>query len=418
MPPTMIDEKEYEDSIKGCSKGINVCDKEYKENMKYYRTQFKNKNTEFINENGKMIRPKQCRICTAAKDFIKSTEIQYENNFYGYAREKETGQSIYFHWSKNFNPNFGISKVVRDGRLVPRGISDFKSYKELFKLTCKSDNQKVQTPKIDEFISGIIEENKFGHYEGKCQWTKWFRHSLTFVNWVKYTKNALEKKQYQYLLTQPKLLISKVIYDQNMLLPEMSNYRKTPCNCENISREHFILAAVTMVSLFGIRPKNRNIFEEYGGMSKVGKLNFFTFLEHINDFTKLKELSSKSNDEIAIDVTLHSSDFNANDTEFWSKVSSKLKFTNKKFEKHYERHINYEYYKDYHSVEHLPYYNQVPYYNSINAYDASYYGYDNLPGPLYTENRYADYNQYSDSRQNGSRYEDRNSDNRFEQVCF
>ena len=99
MPPTMIDEKEYEDSIKGCSKGINVCDKEYKENMKYYRTQFKNKNTEFINENGKMIRPKQCRICTAAKDFIKSTEIQYENNFYGYAREKETGQSIYFHWS-------------------------------------------------------------------------------------------------------------------------------------------------------------------------------------------------------------------------------------------------------------------------------------------------------------------------------
>ncbi len=381
MPPTMIDKKEYENATRGCSKGISQCDNEYKKLLKYTRNQYKNGNPQYTDSNGKMIRPSPCRICALARDFSKTCDIQYENQFYGYAKEAESGKNIYFHWSNNWHPNCGTSKSIKEGRLVSKGIPDKKAYDDLFRLSVKPDNQKVKTPKQEEFISGYIHENKSGPYKGRLQWTKWFRHSLTFVNWTKLTRSAIENKGMQNLVNQPKLLIARMIYDQNKLIPEMENGPKTPCNCEPISHEHWILAAITMVAFLGIRPKKRNILDQYGGISKVGELDYFTFLEHIDDPDELIRITAlPRGEDPVVPLRMHPVDFSQkiHGEEFWSIVSNTFKNTPfiKKVDKPLgwkKRQIDYGYYVDNQSIEHLPYHNPAPYYNSAHGYDPSRY---------------------------------------------
>ena len=382
MPPTMIERRDYENSTKGCVKGIIQCDHDYKKILKHTRSQFKNGNPQYVDSNGKMTRPSPCKICAMARDFSKTCEVQYENQFYGYAKESESGRNVYFHWSNNWHPNCGTSKNIKDGRLVPKGVPDRQSYDDLFKLSVKPDNQKVKTPKPDEFISGYIEENKVGPYRGRLQWTKWFRHSLTFVNWTKITKSAIENKGMQALVNQPKMLIARMIYDQNKLIPEMENSPKTPCNCEPISHEHWILAAITMVAFLGIRPKKRNILDQYGGISKVGEMDYFTFLEHIdkpNDLIRLTTLPCE--EEPVIPLRMHPVDFSQtiHDDSFWSAVSDTFKSmpfakrAEKPIGQWKKRQIDYGYYKDNQSIEHLPYHNPAPYYNSVHGYDPARY---------------------------------------------
>jgi len=381
LPPTLIDRREYENATRGCSKGISRCDFEYKKQLKYARSQFKHRNPLFMDASGKLLRPPTCKVCSLARDFSKSCEIQYENQFYGYAKESESSRTIYFHWSNNWHPNCGTSKKILDGRLVPMGVPDKRAYDDLFKLSVKPDNQKVKTPKVDEFISGYIQENKSGPYKGRLQWTKWFRHSLTFANWTKITKSAFENKAMQVLVNQPKMLIARMIYDQNMLIPEMDSAPKTPFNCEPISQEHWILAAISMVAFLGIRPKDRKVLGQYGGISKVGEIDFFTFLEHIDKPDELIRLTMlPQEEEPIVPLRMHLSDFTQkiHDDTFWSVVSDTFKNVPfKRMEKPIgqwkRRSIGYGFYKDNQSVEHLPYHNSAPYYNGAHAYDPSRY---------------------------------------------
>ena len=379
MPATIIDKTEYEESTRGCSKGIARCDQEYKKCLKYARTQFKYGNKNYTDVNGKLIRPVACKQCALARDFYKTCEIQYENHFYGYAKESDSQRTVYFHWSNNWHPNFGTSCEPKDTRMVPIGVPDKQSYDNLFRLSIKPENKRIKTPKEDEFISGYIEENKNGPYRGRLQWTKWFRHSLTFTNWTKITRSAIENKSMQCMVNQPKMMIAKMIYDQNKLIEGMDKTSKTPCNCEPISKEHWILAAITMVAFLGIRPKNRDIFDNYGGISKVGTLNYFTFLENINNPHELYRLTTLDCESLPVEITIHNLDFTQtkNDQMFWSNVSNTFK--NMPFCKKVERQpgffrqIEYNVYHDGNSIEHSPYYNPAPYYNSAHGYNPHRY---------------------------------------------
>lgn len=400
MPSTLISKEEYEDGIKGCSKGPFQCEAEYKKNMKHARSQFKLGNAAHTDENGRMIRPPMCKICAFARDFSKTCDIQYENHFYGYAKEKETSKTIFFHWSNNWHPNFGISKTAKDGNLLPIGVRDKKAHDELFSLSVKPDNQKVSTPKVDEFISGYISENTNGPYRGKLQWVKWFRHSLTFSTWTKLVRTAIDNKSMQAMVNQPKLMIAKMIYDQNKLIPEMDQSPKTPCNCETISHEHWILASITMVAFLGIRPHDRNAFESFGGMSKVGELDFFTFLENIDKAETLFELTMKPKEVKEISpLRMHSSDFSRtiHDDSFWESVSNSFRsLPFNRVDRHFcqgsRRNVDYSNYQDNQSIEYLPYYNSVPYYNSLHAYDPRrYYGND-----FYFQNHEYYHDHYND----------------------
>ena len=373
FPPTLISKREYQEATAGCSKGIHKCDWEYKKKLKFYKTQYKNNNPDYILD-GKMIKPDVCRKCQDARIFEKSCAHMYDNHFYGYAKESENGSSVYFHWSNNWLPNFGTSKVIKNGKMTPYGVPDKSAYDDLFKLSLKPENQKVLTPKHDEFISGYIEENKHGFYKGKLQWTKWFRHSLTFLNFTRIVRTAIENKSMQCIIQQPQIIIARMVYDQNQLIPKMDMTPKTPCNCEPISREHWILACVTMVAFLGIRPKNREIFQEYGGLSNVGTLNYFDFLENIDNPLNLMKLTTQEIETITPTLTLHPSDFSikGNDSAFWKNASENFK--NIPFLKKNDRPIchskkrclDYNMYRDRQSIDFLPYYNQAPYYNYSN----------------------------------------------------
>tara|TARA_Y100000768_G_scaffold381578_1_gene360480 strand:- start:3206 stop:5101 length:1896 start_codon:yes stop_codon:yes gene_type:complete len=377
----MVEKEDYLKAISGCSKGIVKCDLEYKRRLKTARNQYKLKNAAFIDSSGKMIRPVPCKICQASREFAKACEIQYENHFYGYAKESTSCRNVYLHWTNNWHPNCGTSKSTKDGRLVSYGVPDRNAYDDLFRLSAKPDNGKVKTPKVDEFISGYIEENTYGPYKGRLQWKKWFRHSLTFCNWTKLVKTTLENKAMECLVNQPKMMIAKMIYDQNKLIPELDNTPKTPWNCEPISHEHWILASLTMVAFLGIRPKNRNIFENYGGISNVGKMNYFTFLENIDNCEELIRLSSKQEIVQPVEnLRMYPADLTnkKNDQDFWNNVSKT--FRNLPFAKNEQRSlgyrkglIDYNRYKDDQNVDHLPYHSAAPYYNSAHGYDPRRY---------------------------------------------
>ena len=94
LPPTLIDRREYENATRGCPKGKHQCDYEYKKQLKYARNQFKNRNPLYVDNSGKLIRPPPCKICVLARDFAKTCEIQYENHFYGYAKESDSARTI------------------------------------------------------------------------------------------------------------------------------------------------------------------------------------------------------------------------------------------------------------------------------------------------------------------------------------
>lgn len=377
----MIDKHEYERATFGCSRGVRKCDQIYKRKLKYMRNQYKNLIPNSMNLEGKMIKPTPCKICTQARNFAKTCDIQYENNFYGYARENEQNQVVYLHWSNQWFPNFGTTQTIKDGDMMPLGVTDKKAYDDLFRLSAKCDNLKVLTPKNDEFISGYISENTSGPYKGRLQWTKWFRHSLTFYNWTKLVKTTIENKSMQLMINQPKLMIAKMIYDQNKLISEAEVTPKTPCNCEPISREPWILASVTMVAFLGIRPVNRNIFENYGGISKVGKMDFFTFLQHIDKPENLIQLSNSEPEKRAIQpLRMHSMDLSRfNDETFWSNVS--YNFKNMPFTKNdhlqldtwKNKNRDYKGYRDNFSVDFLPYHNSAPYFNSAHVYNGYFY---------------------------------------------
>lgn len=428
----MIEKREYDRRTYGCIKGISLCDHEFKKQIKLARNQFKNGNSLFIDESGKMKKPPNCQECSRARNFQKTCEIQYENNFYGYAKECESGKTIYLHWSNQFFPNCGTSKVVQEGEQVSLGVPDKKSYEDLFRLTSKNDNQKVSTPKVDEFISGFIEENKNGPYKGRLQWVKWFRHSLTFYNWTKLVKTTLHNRAMQNLISQPKMMIAKMIYDQNKLLPEMDDVPKTPCNCEPISHEHWIIAALTMVAFLGIRPKNRNALDAYGGISRVGKMDYFTFLENIDKPDDLYVLSSTEVEILPLSpLRMHDLNVSAaiNDDIFWSDVSNTFKnlpfarCEQRSLGNWKKRHIDYNNFRDNFSIEYRPYHNPAPYYNSAHAYDprryypsgqmlqySSEYPQQNIYSPYHSQSIFLDdYVNYpfSRKRSNSEREHDR-----------
>lgn len=111
-------------------------------------------------------------------------------------------------------------------------------------------------------------------------------------------------------------------------------------------------------------------------------MDYFTFMENIDDPEKLFRLSSASVEVDPLPLRMHPSDFTQkiHDDSFWLTVSDTFKslpFTNKveKPVAEYSRRLSrvQEHYMDNNSVEHLPYYNPAPYYNSSHGYHPNRY---------------------------------------------
>ena len=393
----MVTHEEYFRRTSGCGRGVRECLRSYKRDMKKYldecRDNGMNECSPHVNQ------PVRCDMCFQANEYHKLTLFEYDNMFYGKARQLDAYPQvdIHLHHSGWHTFDFGTEKINVDGREVYKGVRNSEDYENLFKLSVRPLNGKVPTPKEGDYIAGVLSRNTLGRNRGKLVWEKWYKQSETMNNFVKLWREGVKSHAIRVMECNERLILASMVYDANRIVNcGKDREHKTPVGCEPHCNEQWLLCSIVMYAVCGMVPENRDAFEEHGGLSRCGTLNYFTFLENISSQARLIELTQTPCPEVVMTQPIREVELGQNvnwrlvynDVKQlgWLHVKdTKLFGAEVRYRK--TRYLNYKHYYDGRSIDFVPYDNShAPYFNG------HYEGWDWEQNTVTRDEGYSHYN--------------------------
>lgn len=199
------------------------------------------------------------------ENFRKSTLINYEWGFYGWARGFN-GEIFYLHHSNYAQIDFGLYGRSKDNN-------------HIFEL---HDKSVTKTPKIGDYICGVVKRSD--KFEDKFEMSPWFICSYTLyrlINLIKYGKNS---KMFKGEKLNSRLIASLITRGNEVVYPDQHHENMhrfmTPVNCEDVALvDHFIYSCIAMILVMKSKLNDRS----YWPMSKVDGMNYWDFILNIGN---------------------------------------------------------------------------------------------------------------------------------------